>query len=32
MVLSRLPYIVVYRVKDSDVEIVHIYHGAQNRL
>jgi addiction module RelE/StbE family toxin len=31
LVLSRLPYIVVYRVKDSDVEILHIYHGAQHR-
>jgi addiction module RelE/StbE family toxin len=31
LVLSRLPYIVVYRVKDADVEILHIYHGAQHR-
>jgi len=31
MVLSRLPYIVVYRVKENDVEILHIYHGAQHR-
>jgi plasmid stabilization system protein ParE len=30
-VLPRLPYIVVYRVKDNDVEILHIYHGAQHR-
>jgi toxin ParE1/3/4 len=31
LVLSRLPYIVVYRVINSDVEILHICHGAQNR-
>jgi toxin ParE1/3/4 len=31
LVLSRLPYIVVYRVKGNDVEILHIYHGAQHR-
>lgn len=31
LVLPRLPYIVVYRVKDNDVEILHIYHGAQHR-
>jgi toxin ParE1/3/4 len=31
LVLSRLPYIVVYRVKDNDVEILHIYHDAQHR-
>ncbi len=31
LVLSPLPYIVVYRVKDSAVEILHIYHGAQDR-
>jgi toxin ParE1/3/4 len=31
LVLPRLPYIVVYRVKDTDVEILHIYHGAQHR-
>jgi addiction module RelE/StbE family toxin len=31
LVLSRLPYIVVYRVRDNDVEILHIYHGAQRR-
>lgn len=31
LVISRLPYIVVYRVKDSEVEILHIYHGAQHR-
>jgi toxin ParE1/3/4 len=31
LVVSRLPYIVAYRVKDEAVEILHIYHGAQNR-
>ena len=30
-VLPRLPYIVVYRVKGDAIEILHIYHGAQNR-
>lgn len=31
LVLPRLPYIVIYRVRDDDVEILHIYHGAQHR-
>jgi toxin ParE1/3/4 len=31
LILPRLPYIVVYRVQDTDIEILHIYHGAQNR-
>ncbi len=31
LVLPRLPYIVVYHVKDNDIEILHIYHGAQHR-
>jgi addiction module RelE/StbE family toxin len=31
LVLPRLPYIVVYRVKENDVEILHIFHGAQHR-
>ena len=30
LVLTRLPYIVVYRVQEQAVEILHIYHGAQN--
>jgi len=29
-VLAPLPFIVVYRVKAEAVEIVRIYHGAQN--
>jgi len=28
---SPLPYIAVYRVKESPVEILHIWHDAQNR-
>jgi toxin ParE1/3/4 len=31
LVLSPLPYIVAYRVKESTVEILHIWHGAQRR-
>lgn len=31
LVLSPLPYIVVYRMKDEFVEILRIYHGAQDR-
>ncbi len=31
LVLPRLPYIVVYRVREDDIEILHIYHGAQQR-
>ena len=30
LVLSPLPYIVVYRVKGETVEILHVYHGAQD--
>jgi addiction module RelE/StbE family toxin len=31
LVIARLPYIVVYRVRNDAVEILHICHGAQNR-
>ena len=31
LVLPPLPFIVVYRVKDEAIEVLHIYHGAQNR-
>ena len=31
LVIARLPYIVVYRTRDEAVEILHIYHGAQQR-
>ena len=30
LVLSPLPYIVVYWVRGQAIEILHIYHGAQN--
>jgi addiction module RelE/StbE family toxin len=30
LVFSPLPYIAVYRVQDESIEILHIYHGAQN--
>jgi len=31
LVFSRLPYIAVYRIKEQTVEVLHIYHAAQNR-
>jgi toxin ParE1/3/4 len=31
LVLSRIPYIVAYRLKEEAVEILHIHHGAQDR-
>lgn len=31
LVFSPLPYIAVYRVKDSVIEIMRIWHGAQAR-
>jgi len=31
LVLVGLPYIVVYRIADEIVEILRIYHGAQER-
>jgi plasmid stabilization system protein ParE len=31
LVLSPLPYIVVYRVKETTVEILQICHGTQGR-
>jgi addiction module RelE/StbE family toxin len=30
LIFSGLPYIVVYRVVDKVIEILRIYHGAQN--
>ena len=30
LALTPLPYVVVYSVKDDAVEILHIYHGAQD--
>jgi toxin ParE1/3/4 len=31
LVLSPLPYIAVYRMKESTIEILQIWHGAQDR-
>jgi toxin ParE1/3/4 len=31
LALSRLPYIVAYRIKEQAVEVLHIFHAAQNR-
>ena len=31
LVFPGLPYIVVYRVQDQELEILRIYHGAQDR-
>ena len=31
LVFTRLPYIVAYRVKEQSIEILHVFHGAQNR-
>lgn len=30
-VLSRLPYVAVYRVRDDAVEVLRIWHAARNR-
>ncbi len=29
--LASLPYLVIYRVGDTQVEILRVWHGAQNR-
>lgn len=31
LILTKLPYIVAYRVEEDTIEVLHIYHGAQNR-
>ena len=31
LIFSPLPYIAVYRVKEESIEVLHIYHGAQDR-
>lgn len=31
LVLSPLPYIVTYRVRQSTIEILHLWHAAQQR-
>jgi toxin ParE1/3/4 len=30
LIIAALPWIAVYRVRDEAVEVVRIYHGAQN--
>ena len=30
LVLAGLPYVVVYRIRDQVVEVMRIYHGAQD--
>jgi addiction module RelE/StbE family toxin len=30
LVITPLPYVVVYRVKSEAIEILHIYHGSQD--
>lgn len=31
LILSPLPYIVVYRIKNDAIEVLHIYHGSRDR-
>lgn len=31
LIVSGLPYIAAYRIKDETVEVLHIFHGAQDR-
>ena len=31
LVFTRLPYVAVYRIKGEEIEVLHIYHGAQDR-
>ena len=30
LIIARLPYIIVYRLKDDNAEILRIYHAAQD--
>ncbi len=30
LIFPNLPYIIVYRIQDQDLEILRIYHGAQD--
>jgi toxin ParE1/3/4 len=30
LVFTNLPYIVVYRIRNDEVEIIRVYHSAQN--
>jgi addiction module RelE/StbE family toxin len=32
LLVARLPFVIVYRVTDVSVEILRIYHAAQDRL
>jgi addiction module RelE/StbE family toxin len=32
LVVPRLPYIVAYRVREAQIEVLHVHHGAQERL
>ena len=32
LVLSPLPYIVAYRLAESTIEIIYVWHGARERL
>ena len=29
--VRKLPYVIVYRDRGTDIEILHVYHGAQDR-
>ena len=31
LVFSPLPYVAVYRLKEQTIEVVRVYHGAQDR-
>jgi toxin ParE1/3/4 len=31
LVLTRLPHIVAYRIKGQNIEVLHIFHAAQDR-
>jgi toxin ParE1/3/4 len=31
LVLTPLPYVVVYRIREEQVQVLRIYHGAQDR-
>ena len=31
LVFTHLPYIVAYRIKEQTIEVLHIFHGAQQR-
>jgi toxin ParE1/3/4 len=32
LLFPPLPYVVVYRVKEENIEILHIYHGARDHV